>query len=679
MRQFSFVILLIFSTALCLQAAPKKAITVDDLFAMGRVSEPSLSPDGKWIAYSVTKYSMETNKSSSNIWLVSIDGKTTRQLTTSPKSDHSPCWSPDGSKLAFVSNRSGSSQIWVIPMNGGEANQLSTISTGASGPVWSPDGQYIAFTSEVYPDLKTDAENDARDKERDESLVKARVIDHLLYRHWNAWREDKRSHLFVMSAAGGDALDVTPGDYDTPPISLGGHQDVCFSPDSKEIAFVRNMDPMVAISTNNDIFTVPVTGGAPKQITISQAVDINPVYSPDGKYLAYLAMARPRFEADQTDIILMDRKTGERKNLTADFDRTVGELVFSPDGKNIYFTAEDYGRVKIYSVASEGSEVKTVLADRFNGGLQITADGKTLVFRQQAATLPYEICKISTKGKDFKQLTFANKTRLEQLAMQPIEDFSFKSFDGTEVHGLLVKPPFFEAGKKYPLMFLIHGGPQGAWSDDFHYRWNLEMFAAPGYVVAAVNPRGSKGYGQKFCDAVSQDWGGGPYKDLMAGLDFVLKNNDFVDASKIAAAGASYGGYMINWIATQTDRFNVLVSHAGVFDVRSKYGSTEELWFPEWEFGGTPYENPELYEKWSPSYFVQNFKKYKTPTLVIIGANDFRVPEAQGFQMFTALQRNAVPSRLLYFPDEDHFIRKPQNAKLWWGTIYDWIAKWLEK
>lgn len=670
-------VLLIVLSGFCISAAAGtgRPITVEDLFAMGRVGDPQISPDGNWIAYTVTDYCMESNKSYSDIWLVSMDGKQLKQLTTNPKGDSQPRWNPvDDAELAFVSSRSGTPQIHSIRLDGGEARPITNISTGASSPLWSPDGKYIAFTSDVYPDLKTDAENAARGKSREESRVKARVIDHLLFRHWNSWRDDKKSHLFVVKAQGGDAWDVTPGDFDTPPISLGGHQDFCFSPDSKEIAFVRNPDPMVAISTNNDVFIVPVTGGEAKQITTSPANDNNPLYSPDGKYIAYRAMTRPAFEADQENIILYDRAAGKTINLTQELDRSVGEIIFSPNSKSIYFTGFDNGRNKIYSVPVKGGAIETILDVHYNRGIQISPRGKTLVFRQQAATTPYEIFKVSVKGNDLTQLTFTNKKLLGELALQPVEDFYFKSFDGTKVHGLLVKPPHFKPGEKYPLIYLIHGGPQGGWSDDFHYRWNSEMFAAPGYVVAMVNFRGSKGYGQKFCDAVSKNWGGGPYQDLMTGLDYLLATYDFIDQEKIGAAGASYGGYMINWIATHTDRFDALVSHAGVFDLRSKYGSTEELWFPEWEFGGTPYENPEFYEKWAPSYFVKNFKKFKTPTLVILGANDFRVPEAQGFQMFTALQRMGVPSRLLYFPDEDHFIRKPQNARLWWKTVYEWYV-----
>ena len=667
--------LFLFSSGL----AERRPITVEDVFAMGRVSDPCISPDGKWVAYTITRYEMETNNSTSDIWLLPLQSKdpAPRQLTTHVKKDYSPAWSPDGSKLAFISTREGTPQIFCMSMRGGEATQLSTISTGASTPVWSSDGKYIAFTSEVYPELATDAANLAREQQKEKSLIKARVIDHLLYRHWNAWRDDKRTHIFLMKASGGEARDVTPGDMDAPPISLGGAQDFSFSPDGKELAFVRNIDSVVAISTNNDVFSVPVDGGEITQITTAKGNDNNPVYSPKGKYLAYLSMKRPGFEADQTDIILRDRASGQLRNLTEAFDRSVDEFIFSPDGQKIYFVAFDEGRRRIYSVPVKGGDCRVIIQEHYNKSVSISPDGKTLIFARQAANLPYELFKASASGKkEPVQLTFTNASRLNQLKMYPVEDFRFESFDGQRVHGLMVKPPQFDPDEKYPLVYLIHGGPQGGWGDDFHYRWNSQMFAAPGYVVAMVNFRGSKGYGQKFCDAVSKDWGGGPYKDLMLGLDYLLKNYDFIDSEKISAAGASYGGFMINWIAGHNERFKALVCHDGVFDQRSMYGATEELWFPEWEFGGTPYENPELFEKHSPSNFVKNFK---TPTLVIHGEKDFRVPVTQGFQMFTALQRMGVPSRLLYFPDEDHFVRKPQNARLWWQTVHEWIARWIEE
>ncbi len=676
MKRIQITLLILFVYSMFLFAGSQNPITVEDLFSFGRVSDPQVSPDGKWISYSVRYYDMETNKNNSDIWLISTKGGSAKQITTSPKSDFGARWNPNGKSIAFVSTRNGAPQIFTISMKGGDAQQISNISTGASGIVWSPDGKYIAFSSEVYPDLKNDKENKMRDKSKENSLVKAKIIDRLFFRHWNHWTDEKRSHVFVMKSSGGNAWDVTPGDYDSPPLDLGSAQDYCFSPDSKEIAFVRNMDAMVAISTNNDVFTVPVEGGKCKKIADNRANDNQPAYSPDGRYLAYRAMEHPGFEADQYDLMLLSRKTGATVNLTPLFDRTVGNFKFSPNGKYIYFTAQNQGRNCIYRVPVNGGNVAQITDSHYIREFCFSPDNKFLYFSQESINLPTEIFRCKINGKAIVQLTNTNEELVDQLEMNDSEDLWFKSFDGKQVHGLIVKPPKFDATKKYPLIYLIHGGPQGMWSDNFHYRWNAQMFAAPGYVVAMVNFRGSKGYGQDFCDAVSKNWGGGPYKDLMAGVDYLVKTYNFIDSEKLAAAGASYGGFMVNWICGQKNPFKALVSHDGVYDQRSMYGATEELWFPEWEFNGTPYHNPELYEKWSPSNYAKNFK---TPTLVIHGENDFRVPVSQGFQMFTALQRNGAPSKLLYFPDEDHFVRKPQNARLWWKTVHQWIEEWINK
>jgi dipeptidyl aminopeptidase/acylaminoacyl peptidase len=524
------------------------------------------------------------------------------------------------------------------------------------------------------------------------SLVKAKIINSLLFRVWNYWKDGKRSHVFVVPVTGGTAKDLMQGDdYDCPPVDLGASTiDYVFSPDGKEVCITMNTDPMVAISTNNDLFILPVTGGEKKRITTNKANDNQPVYSPDGKYIAYRAMARPMFEADQYDLMLYDRKTGTAVNITEKFDRSIGEVIWSSDSKNLYFIAEDMGYEPTYQISLKtgkkgeliGEEPKKVFDKSFNSKIKITPDGKTLLFLREKTNMPREVFSFDLTAKDvtksLKQISNVNTVKIAELEMNSLEEFWFEGAGGTKVHGFILKPPKFDATKKYPMLYLIHGGPQGAWGDDFHYRWNLQMFASPGYVVVAVNPRGSTGYGQQFTDEITGDWGGKVYEDLMKGVDYVLANYNFIDKDKLAAAGASYGGYMINWIAGHTDRFKCLVSHAGVYDLNTDYLATEELWFAEWEFKGTPWENPELYKKMAPSTYAGNFGKFRTPTLVIHGELDFRVPVTEGIQMFTALQRQGVPSKLIYFPDEGHHILKPQNSELWYNSVLDWFKQWLK-
>ena len=695
MKKIGFLVFLFLAAVSWGVSAPRHAIAVEDMWSMGRVGSPVLSPNGKWLAYTVTFYSMKENRGNSDIFMIPASGGQPVQLTRFAGYDGQPQWRPDGKAVDFISTRNGSPQIFELSLSGGEARMLTDVPTGVDQFIWSPDGRYLAFSTHLYPDAKTLRASAERDQKKKRSKVHARILTHLFYRYWNHWLNDKRSHVFVMPAALDTLWDVTPGDFDTPPLDLGGNQDFVFSPDGQKLVFVRNQDSVVALSTNNDLFCTPVSGGKIKQITKNKACDNEPVFSPDGRFLAYRAMKRPGFESDQYDLILLNRKTHTRKNLTEAFDLDVGEMVWSPRGNRIYFTTEHQGRVKIVALDLKSGKMAPVVTQHYNHGLQVSPDGKWIYFARQAANFPFEIFRASLKHLKFvdqtkilkalvtdrdpvrvEQLTFTNRERLAKLKMNPVEDFWFPSFDGTKVHGFLLKPSFFDPAKKYPLVYLIHGGPQGMWSDDFHPRWNSEMFASPGYVVAMVNFRGSKGYGQKFCDAVSRDWGGGPYKDLMWGLNYVLKTYPFIDTTKVAAAGASYGGFMIDWIAGHTNRFKCLVVHDGVFDQVSMYGATEELWFPEWEFGGDPYRHPELYHKWSPSAFAKNFK---TPTLVIHSQLDFRVPVTQGFQMFTALQRMGVPSKMLYFPDEDHFVTKPQNARLWWHTVLGWISEWIGK
>ncbi len=668
----------LFLSSCLLAAVQQKAITFDDFIRIKRVSDPQVSPKGDLVAFVVMVMDKEQNSGNSDIWLVPTKGGEIRMLTLSPQADFRPRWSTDGKKIAFISTRGGSPQIWLINLDGGEAYPLTNNTAGAQGVIWSPAGKHLAFISSVSSPGFDEGSAEQKIEEKKKSKVMAKIFHELLFRHWNSWRDGRRNHLFVIPEEGGQAVDVTPGDFDTPPISLGSSHDYAFSPDGKEICFVRNTDSELKISlgTNNDLFLTSVEGNESTQLTTNKANDNSPHYSPNGLFIAYRAMARAGFEADKYNLMLYERRFNNTINLTKDLDRSVNEIIWSPDSKSVYFTAEEQGRRSLFRIRLKKTEIEKILEDHYISSLSLTPDGKKMIFLKQSLHSPAEIYSLNLKSKRLTQLTDLNQELLSNFKMNPTEEFWFEGAEKEKIHGFLVKPPFFDASQKYPLVMLIHGGPQGAWRDNFHYRWNAQMFASPGYVVAMINFHGSTGYGQAFTDSITGDWGGKPYQDIMLGLDHLLSQYGFIKKNQIGAAGASYGGYMINWIEGHTDRFNCLISHAGVFDLRSMHGTTEELWFPEWEFKGTPWTNQEMYEKWSPSYYVQNFK---TPCLVVHGQQDFRVPVSQGFQLFTSLQRQKIPSMMLYFPDEDHFVRKPQNAELWWKTVHEWLAKYLKK
>ena len=662
---FSLIILISLSAL----GQTKRAITVDDLWAMKRIGSYSVSPDGKTIAFSLTSYSFEANKGNTDIYLIDADGKNLRALKNSEKNESEPKFALDGKSIAFTRG----AQIWQCNLDGSNEKQLTNIYTGASDFEWSSDGKKMLFVSSVYPECTTQDCNEQKDKAKEESKVKAEIFTELMYRHWNDWRGHKRSHLFILDVATGDFKDLTEGNKeDVPPPALGSSNDFNFSPDGTEVAYALNPEFTKATSTNIEIYLASLTAPqTPKLISTSKGVDSQPVYSPDGNWLAWTSMKRAGFEADKLDLILFNRKTGETENLTEDFDNSVSEFVWSTDSKVIYFTSGNEIYNSIYKLDIDDDEIELFHQNNYNTNIQLSKDGKTLYFMKQRSDLPNEIFSQSTDGKNtLKRITFTNEEILSQLEMNSVESFWCEGANGDEVQSIIVKPPFFDPNKKYPMMFLIHGGPQGAWEDNFHYRWNLQMFAGAGYVVVAPNPRGSTGYGQKFTDEISKDWAGKVYTDLMNSYEYAIKNFSFIDPKNTFASGASYGGYMINWIAGHTDRFSALFCHNGTFNLESMWGTTEELWFPEWELGGTPWENREAYEKWSPHRYIHNAK---TPMLIVHSAYDFRLSEEQAFQLFTSLQRLGVESKFLYFPDETHFVSKPQNAKLWWNTVFDWF------
>jgi dipeptidyl aminopeptidase/acylaminoacyl peptidase len=657
----------------------KRPMTFDDLVAMHRVSDPQMSPDGRYVAYTMATPDREANRVAPNIWIVPTAGGEPRQLTRGG-SDQRPRWSPDGTKIAFLSARDGAQQVYWISLAGGEATRLTSLSGGADNELWSPDGKTIAFVSSVYPDCAEDECNVKRDGEKQKSKMKARVYTRLLFRHWTAWWDGKRSHLFAVTAEGGRPRDLTPGaDYDVPPFNLGAPEAIGFSPDSAELGFTANTDKDAATSTNGDIFTVAVNGSsAPKRITDNPGDDWGPIYSPDGKWIAYRSQLTPGYEADRWRLMIYERASGKHTELTGSFDRWVDAYEWTPDSKTIFLKAEDQALMPIYSIAAApGSTPTKVIAGGFNMEFDLSRDGRTIAFTRTSLTMPPEIFAAKSDGSDVRQLTHHNEARLAQLDISNAESFWFAGAEGTKMNGLIVRPPHFDAAKKYPLLFLVHGGPQGAWDDEWGYRWNPEVMAAPGYVVVMVNPRGSTGYGQKFTAEISKDWGGKVYTDLMDGLDAAIAKYPFIDGSKVCAAGASYGGFMMDWMATHTGRFKCIISHAGPYDARSMY-ATEELWFQEWEYGGTPWEHPELYDKWSSVNYAGALGKFKTPTLVIGGELDFRIPYTQELEFFSALQRQEVPSKLVIFPDEGHWVLKPQNSEFWYKTFLDWLATYLK-
>lgn len=666
--------------------------SVQDLVRMERLGDPRPSPDGRWVVFTRRTWDADANKVTNNLWLASFDG-TLRQLTSARhQSDTSPVWSPDGKSVAFVSGRGGSQQIWLIAVDGGEARLLSQLPVDVDNLRWSPTGDHIAFTAEVYVDAATLQATAERDKKKEADPVKAMKFDRLFIRHWDTWMTDKRLHLHVLpvtAASGtwqpaGDAVDLMRGlDADSPPRPFGGAEEYGWSPDGKEIAYAARVATRdAAWSTDINVFTVAVAGGPSKCITQdNKATDGSPVYSPDGGTIAYLAMRRPVFEADKNTIRLYDRASGRTRGVAENWDRSPGSITWTADGSQLVVTAEDTARLKVFRVDSKTGHVVELVGAHYNSGVAVVtaASGRgagRFVFAQDSLTQPAELFSARADGSDIQRLSNVNDERVRMARTSDPDEFWFAGALGERVHGWLLKPVGYEPGRKYPVAFVIHGGPQGSITDHFHYRWNLQAFAGAGYAVIAINFHGSTGFGQAFTDSISGDWGGKPFEDLMKGLDHALATYDWLDGNRVAALGASYGGWMINWINGHSNRFKCLVNHDGGFDEFTNYFTTEELWFPEWEFKGVPWEKPELFDRFSPSRYIAN---WRTPTLVIHGAKDYRLVDTEGIATFTALQRKGIPSRLLYFPDENHWVLKARNSILWHETILTWLDQWLRK
>jgi dipeptidyl aminopeptidase/acylaminoacyl peptidase len=568
-----------------------------------------------------------------------------------------------------------------MDMDGKNQTQVTTVPTEADDELISPDGKWLLFKSDVFPGCNApgskpgsnydSACNRSKLDTEAQSKMHARVFSSLLYRHWTDYEGNKRSHLLIQALDATNVVrDLTPGDLNVPPFSLGGPEPCAFSPDSREITYEANLDPVPANSTNTDLFAVPIAGGDARRITTNPGADGGPLYSPNGEYLAYRTQTRAGYESDEWKLAVLDLQSGTMNTLTDSLDRWVESYTWSPDSKRIFFTIDDHGTTPVMMMPIGSGSVRTIAQGRTSiSSVQFSPDDKAMIYLEQSGSKPNEIYLAESKGGTAQALTHLNDPVLQNYTLTNLEKIEVASASGSQVESFILKPPNFNASVRYPVLFQIHGGPEGDWGESWSYRWNPQVFAAAGYVVVLPNPHGSIGYGQAFTDAVNGDWGGVPYDDIMATVDYV-SNLPYVDKERLVAAGGSYGGYMVDWILGHTDRFKALVSHAGVYDLRSEAGTTEELWFPKWEFQGFPWENPELYDKWSPSLFVKNFK---TPTLVTHGELDYRVPIGQGEQLFTALQEMNVPSKLVQFPDEGHWILKPQNSQFWYQTVIDWL------
>ncbi len=687
---------------------------------MRRLDDLSLSPDGRWVLFAVTDVDLEQNRKTSHLWIVptGVGSKPTEEkpITASLPGEGHGRFSPDGTRVLFQSSRDGEQQVYVANFDPhsstlGDARQVTHAAMGADAAMWSPDGQDILYTSSVYPECTGPDEercNTEHAKAKSDSKVKAQIFTHLLFRHWNAFTGERRSHLFLQPVSGGPARDLNPGDeHDVPPFSLGGPDAYAFSPDSKELTFEENTDPVPAISTHVDLWTLDLTNPSAKPVKISTSAggNFSPAYSPDGKYIAWRSQARAGYESDRFRLALYDRATKKITLPMEDFDRWVDELVWAPDSQSLYFTAGDEGEEPIFQLDLASGQRSYIARRGEYGDLHVTPDNTHMVASRTTVRRPPEITLLNLTEESFPRtarrakrptlhvrdtrsrrvplaepsdvteqpLTRLNRTLLSQLDIPDMEHYWFHGSGGMRVEGFLVRPPGFDPEKKYPVKFLMHGGPEGAWGDSWSYRWNAELFAADGYAVVMVNPRGSTGYGQAFVDGVNGDWGGRPYIDLIRGLDAAEAQFPFLDKTRECALGASYGGYMANWILGHTDRFRCIVSHDGMFNPVSAYGTTDELWFNEWEFRGMPWTNRLTYRRWSPMLFAPRFK---TPTLVVHSQLDYRLDVSEGYQLFTTLQRLGVPSEMLYFPDEGHWVLKPQNSQLWYQTVNAWCDRW---
>ena len=649
---------------------------VETMHKLLRVSDAQLSPDGMWVAFTVARSNLATNKMARNLWLVPAAGGEARPLTyTEVGSNQRPRWSPDSKSIYFLSSRvENTAQVFKIDLAGGEAVQVTRCPVNVDSFILSPDGKTLVLTASVFPDSQSLAASKKMEKEKEENPVKARLLTEVPFRRWDSWVGGKRNHLFRVSVEGGEPKDLTPGDVDSPIWTEDGTEEVAFSPDGQELCFSRYTESEGFVG-NSDLFTLPVNGGQPTQITTNRGADITPVYSPDGRYIAYNATLRPDLESDQPRLFVYDRQTRQHINLTEQLDRPIQSYIWNPDSRSLWITIGDQGQVPILRVDLATKTTTRVPGDGTCGDVQVSTDGKVLTFTRMDFTHPAEIFRLDIETLNSPAaLTHLNAEILSQIEFGQVRSFSFSGWNGDPVQCWEIRPPGFNANKKYPLLLVMHGGPEGDWHNSFHYRWNAQLFAAPGYVVIMPNFHGSTGFGLKFMDAIKGQWGGAPYEDQMKAVDEALKW-PYLDTTRIAAAGASYGGYMANWVAGHTDRFRTIVNHDGLYDLVTALYSADFPGGVDKEFHGAPWTNQQAIIEQAPSTYAKNFR---TPMLIIHGEKDYRVDPSNGFAMFQVLQAMKIPSKLLYFPDENHWVLKPANNVLWYHTVLNWLARWIQ-
>ena len=666
-------------------AATARPFTAKDLVMLDRGSEPRLSPDGRSLAYTLRETDFAANRGAKSLWRLDLSDPAARpqRLTVAGSNAWSPRWSPDGRTLYFLSNRSGSDQIWSLAGGLGEARQVTHLPLDVGSFAIAPDGRRLALSLEVFLDCGQLACTQKRLAERAAAKGSGVLYDGLFIRHWDTWADGRRTQLYLGELDAQGVVATEPrllsrgigGDVPSKP--FGDAAEYAFAPDGRTVYFgARIAGTSEPWSTNFDVYAVATDGDAPpRNLTAENAAwDAFPLPSADGKVLYYLAMKRPANEADRFAIMALDLATGAKREVDRDWDRSAGPLQLGPDGRTLFTTADDDGQHPLFAVDVASGKVRRVAAGGNISDFTVAA-GVTVIARDSLRA-PADFFRVGPGGE--KRLTDLNAVRLRDVSMGDVEAFEFAGWNGERVRGYLVKPSGFEAGRKYPVAFLIHGGPQGSWLDDFHYRWNPQTYAGAGFAVVTIDFHGSTGYGQSFTDAISGHWGDRPLEDLQKGWAAALVRFPFLAAERACALGASYGGYMVNWIAGNwqapaSGAWRCLVSHDGVFDSRMMYYGTEELWFDETEHGGTPWQRPEAFERFNPALRVGD---WKIPMLVVHGANDFRIPLEQGIGAFTALQRRGIPSEFLYFPDENHWVLKPQNSLKWHETVEAWLRRW---